>query len=63
LGPVLTTLREDDLVKSPDLDEHPARITCCEDVASYNWLDRKEPTILVPGLHSLFSLISLDSKL
>jgi hypothetical protein len=53
LGSVLTTLREDDLANSPDLHEYPARIIGCKDVASYNWLNKKEPTILVPGVHSL----------
>jgi hypothetical protein len=62
LGPLLTTLDEEDLANSLDLQEYPARITCCKDVASYNWVDEKEPTILVPGLHS-FSPVSKDSEL
>ena len=53
LGPVLTTLREDDLASSPDLYEYSAGIIDCEDIASYNWLNDKAPTILVPGLHAL----------
>jgi hypothetical protein len=53
------TLREEDLASSPDLDEYSARITGCEDVASYNWLDEREPTILVPGLHALPSRLAI----
>jgi hypothetical protein len=50
LGPVLRTLSEDELGKSLDLYDHAAGISCCQDLASYNWLNEKEPTILVPGL-------------
>lgn len=50
LGPILTTLRESDLADYPNLHEGYARITDCKDVASYNWLNKNEPTILVPGL-------------
>ena len=53
LGPVMATLSEDDLANCPDLYEHSASIVCCEDVASYNWLNEKEPTILIPGLNAL----------
>jgi hypothetical protein len=53
LGSLLTTLSQDDLANSADLHEYSARIICCEDVVSYNWLNEKEPTILVPGLHAL----------
>src|SRR5271156_3087760 len=49
LGPVLTKLCEEDLVESSSLYEYSPRITSCKDIASYNWLDSKEPTILVPG--------------
>ena len=38
-----------------DLDEEdqlkPATITDCHYVASYNWLNKKVPTIVVPGTH------------
>ena len=53
LDPVLATLSENDLAGSPDLYKYCAGITCCEDITSYNWLNEKEPTILVPGLHTL----------
>lgn len=49
LGPVLMTLNERDLGTSPDLKEPLAKITECKYVASYNWLNRNEPTILVSG--------------
>jgi hypothetical protein len=51
LGPVLSTISRVELVA----DEVPAgnaKITGVEDVASYNWISGKEPTILVPGKHN-----------
>lgn len=48
-GPVLTKLSEGDLNVASEVKSQDAKITDCEYVASYNWLNRKEPTILVPG--------------
>ncbi|KAI9831933.1 MAG: hypothetical protein M1819_004655 [Sarea resinae] len=49
LGPVLTTWSTKDLAASDGPGERPAKITDCECIASYSWLNEKEPTILVPG--------------
>lgn len=57
-GRILRTIRCDDL----DL-ESLAKIKDCEYVASYNWLDRETPTILVPGKlkYNLFHYFRLSS--
>ncbi|KAI9925316.1 hypothetical protein ASPWEDRAFT_32389 [Aspergillus wentii DTO 134E9] len=47
LGSVLATVEISDLVEG--LREEDSKITDCRDLASYNWLNRKEPTILIPG--------------
>ena len=57
LGQVLATLSDVDLANPSDLYEYPAKISSCKDVASYNWLNEQEPTILVPGLQSLFPVL------
>ena len=49
LGPLLETLRTKEPIDSVGFDENHAVIKACEDVASYNWLDKKEPSILIPG--------------
>ena len=49
LGQVLATLSDVDLTNPSDLYGYPAKISSCEDVASYNWLNEQEPTILTPG--------------
>ncbi|KAF2649461.1 hypothetical protein K491DRAFT_610725 [Lophiostoma macrostomum CBS 122681] len=49
LGPLLHTFLQKDIGNfSPD-DLSATNIANCELVASYNWLDEKSPTILVPG--------------
>ena len=53
LGQLLATLSDVDLTDPSDLYEYPAKISSCKDVASYNWLNEQEPTILVPGLQPL----------
>ncbi|PGH11550.1 hypothetical protein AJ79_04808 [Helicocarpus griseus UAMH5409] len=46
-GSLVGTIRVE---MSPNLIEiHDPRITKCELVGSYNWLDRKSPVILIPG--------------
>ena len=57
LGQVLVTLSDVDLANPSDLFEYPAKISSCEDVASYNWLNEQEPTILVPGLQPLLPIL------
>lgn len=49
LGDLVARIDEDELVQSSDSFEASAKITDCEDVTSYNWLNREQPTILIPG--------------
>ena len=52
-GTLLETLKLQE-VKQP---ESPPKITGCEYISSYNWMDSKTPTILVPGMSlSVFAL-------
>lgn len=53
LGPLLQTLSEANLLAADQAQSscgEPAEITECAYVASFNWLDRDEPTILIPGI-------------
>ena len=53
LGPLLQSLSETDLVAADETQSSRrilAEITNCAYVASFNWLDRNEPTILIPGM-------------
>ncbi|KAK3396790.1 hypothetical protein B0T20DRAFT_508034 [Sordaria brevicollis] len=56
LGPLLKSLRVNDLDDDPD-NQHSATIQDCELVSSYNWLDTplSEPNILIPGKPPLWS--------
>jgi hypothetical protein len=49
---------EESLEISPD----DIKITGFEDVASYNWLDKPNPTILVPGISPLLLQLGLDPE-
>ncbi|PWY67590.1 hypothetical protein BO94DRAFT_540388, partial [Aspergillus sclerotioniger CBS 115572] len=51
-GDILSHIKREDLVDShPSTDDSKSpKITDCTLLASYNWLDRKGPTITVPGL-------------
>ena len=62
LGPVLTTLSDVDLANPSDLFEYPAKISSCKDVASYNWMNEQEPTILVPGLQLFLPILQYLKK-
>ncbi|KAE8414808.1 hypothetical protein BDV36DRAFT_298643 [Aspergillus pseudocaelatus] len=59
LGPVLSTIEPGDL--------HPLeddwKITDVRDVASYNWLNRKTATIMIPGRPPAWTPLSEPSKL
>ena len=57
LGNVVATVNYHLLDESID----SARISGCEYVASYNWLDRKEPIILVPGKSGLCLLMGIQT--
>lgn len=48
LGPVLTTISYNEL--NEDQAPPDAKITGVEDIASYNWIKAKKPTIMVPGM-------------
>ncbi len=49
LGPIIESLFTSDIEADAGKYASTAVIKDCELVASYNWLDKKEPTILVPG--------------
>lgn len=51
LGELLTTITMTDL--QSEKQETASKITDCQYVASYNWLSKATPTILVPGKISL----------
>lgn len=48
-GPVLARIYEDDLTDDSNVDNSTTTISECTEVASFNLLNEKEPTILVPG--------------
>lgn len=50
LGPLLSSLAKTDLDKVAKSHESQSIITGCKTIASYNWLDKAEPTIIVPGM-------------
>lgn len=53
LGPLLQTLSEANFLAADQAQTscgEPAEITNCANVASFSWLDRNEPTILIPGI-------------
>jgi hypothetical protein len=52
-GGLLHTVSSSDLVESNPIPN--ATISGCEYVASYNWLDNPEPTIVVPGRQYLIA--------
>ena len=54
LGPLVQTLSEASLLAADQSQSSQgilAEITNCTYVASFNWLDRNEPTILIPGMN------------
>ncbi|EAS30265.3 uncharacterized protein CIMG_05744 [Coccidioides immitis RS] len=52
-----TVIRLTDFVSLQDEDTASAKITDCEYVGSYNWLDAQEPTILTPGAPPIWTPI------
>lgn len=50
LGSVLAKVHEDDLTEVSHVDEKSAKISDCKEIASFNWLNTKEPVIVIPGL-------------
>lgn len=50
LGALLHSLDVSDFNEDAKIYVSESVITDCTAVASYNWLDREEPTIVIPGL-------------
>jgi hypothetical protein len=53
LGELLKTFYSSDLGVDQGESAHRAVISDCEYVASYNWLNDRNPTIIVPGKSNL----------
>jgi len=51
-GPLVREIRKSDLVPGAEKYKDSATIKDCELVASYNWLDKSNPTMLIPGKYS-----------
>jgi hypothetical protein len=49
LGVLLKTFHSSDLGVGQSNSTYPAAISDCQYVASYNWLNDRDPTIIVPG--------------
>lgn len=49
------TLSDVDLTSPAQLDDSLLKISDCEDIASYNWIQENVPTILIPGMQNPFS--------
>ncbi|KAF2205316.1 hypothetical protein GQ43DRAFT_477463 [Delitschia confertaspora ATCC 74209] len=49
LGDMLTTITNDCLDTAAKLVTGTSSITDCKYIGSYNWLDAKDPTIIIPG--------------
>ncbi|KAL4912230.1 hypothetical protein BDW62DRAFT_216479 [Aspergillus aurantiobrunneus] len=66
LGSLLATITRSDLedsFKTLSAGKEVPNITGCKLVGSYNWLDRKHPTILVPGSPPAWTPIPPSGKL
>lgn len=50
LGPLLSSLSKSDFNQDAKDYESRSAISGCKVIASYNWLDKKDPTIVVPGM-------------
>ncbi|KAL8714539.1 MAG: hypothetical protein Q9220_001487 [cf. Caloplaca sp. 1 TL-2023] len=63
LGPLLKTFNDSDLEDALALNKEDASITDCEDVASFNWMNEEEPTIVVPGKPPLWTPLRSATRL
>ncbi|KAL4944389.1 hypothetical protein BDV06DRAFT_210304 [Aspergillus oleicola] len=66
LGQLLTTITKgdlDDTLPSALAEKESPKITNCQLVGSYNWLNRTSPTILVPGAPPKWTPASIQDKL
>jgi len=61
IGPLLTIIHLSEL-EVEHASSSDARITGVEDVASYNWLNATEPTILTPGTYSCLKHLHCQKK-
>ncbi|OGM46805.1 hypothetical protein ABOM_005024 [Aspergillus bombycis] len=59
LGPVLASIEHNDL----DLSEDNWKITDVRDIASYNWLNRKTATVMIPGKPPAWTPLPKPTKL
>ncbi|EEY22940.1 conserved hypothetical protein [Verticillium alfalfae VaMs.102] len=50
LGPEIACISVAKLAKDDAIPVEKARVSACQLVASYNWLDKPKPTIITPGL-------------
>ncbi|KAM0282127.1 hypothetical protein ACHAQH_003167 [Verticillium albo-atrum] len=49
-GPEIFSISAEDLTKEDTISSDEAQVTNCQLVASYNWLNKPNPTIIVPGM-------------
>lgn len=49
LGPLLKSFSLDDLSGSHHDKDGQVQITNCQVVASYNWMEKSKPTMVMPG--------------
>ncbi|OJJ44976.1 hypothetical protein ASPZODRAFT_39994, partial [Penicilliopsis zonata CBS 506.65] len=63
LGEILATISETDLIEAFSLEDVSTKIEDCETVASFNWLNRADPTIVVPGEPPAWSPLDTPRKL
>lgn len=50
IGPLLQTIKLEDIKPSNKFNDDSATITSCEYSASYNWMDTEKASITVPGM-------------
>ncbi|KAM0323929.1 hypothetical protein ACHAQA_008510 [Verticillium albo-atrum] len=62
-GPEIASISAKDLTKDVAVTTGEARVTNFKLVASYNWLDKRDPTIIVPGMPPRWTPLSKPSQL
>ncbi|KAK2737505.1 geranylgeranyl pyrophosphate synthetase [Colletotrichum kahawae] len=62
-GPLIESIAIADLAKSASKYSSSAAVTDCEVLASYNWLDRAQPTMKVPGAPPRWTPLSAPRQL
>ncbi|KAJ4366236.1 hypothetical protein N0V83_007872 [Neocucurbitaria cava] len=63
LGQLLQTVHNSDLLDMPSNSSHNVTITDCQYVASYNWLNNSNPTVVVPGKPARWTPLQYPQKL